>query len=404
MKKVISTGLALLLILSGVIVAFAAESGSTIAAADTTTTSTASGTTASAVTIVPDMNFTGTPVQLSLDNAYKKMLADSTGARVADLNKQNANNIAQGYAESIQSLNKAKDSSYYDYDGNDKDMAKAAKAFSTTQGPKNYQAEINKLKSDTLGNYYKLKEMENQVSIAKDNLTLKEKLLSDTQLKFKLGTVSKNDVLKAEVDVNEAKDQMIEANNGLNTLKMGFNQFMGYSLMQNVTLTDTIKEIPLSTKSLTDSIAQALKNRNEIAEADYNLQMSKLNANKYKAYPHTSSKYLDAQMKILLAETAYKNKPLTIESDVRTKYMAMNEQYSKVQTGKKSVENSKETLRLTQLQYDTGMATLSNVQEVQLGYYKAQLSYSKTLLEYNLAINDYELSSGDGVTAASLVN
>lgn len=402
MKKVISTCLALLLILSGVIMAFAAESNNTVAAADTTTTSTASGTTSSAVNIVPDMNFTGTPVQLSLDSAYKKMLADSTGARVADLNKQNANNIAQGYAESIQSLNKAKDS-YYDYDANDKDMAKAAKAFATTQGPKNYQAEINKLKSDTLENYYKLKEMENQVSIAKDNLALKEKLLSDTQLKFKLGTVSKNDVLKAEVAVNEAKDQMIAAGNGLNTMKMGFNQFMGYSLMQNVALTDTIKEIPLSTKSLADSISQALKNRNEITGAEYNLQMSKLNANKYKAYPHTSSKYLDAQMKILMAETANKNTPLTIESDVRTKYMAMNEQYSKVQTGKKSVENSKETLRLTQLQYDTGMATLSNVQEAQLGYYNAQLSYSKTLLEYNLAVNEYELSSGDGVKSASLV-
>lgn len=400
MKKVLCTSLALLLILSGITVAFASESANTtvMAAAATSTETAATGT---AVTIVPDMTFTGTPINLSLDNAYKKMLSDSTGARMAELNRQNADNVAKGYAESVSDSNKAKANPLYEYDANNKEMAKAAKEFATTQGPKNYQAELNKLRTDTLDNYYSLKELENQVQIAKDNLALKEKLLSNTQLKFKLGTVSKNDVLKAEVSVNEAKDTLITATNGLNSTKMGFNQFMGYSLMQNVSLTDTIKEVPLSTKPLKDAIESALKSRNEIAEAKYNLDMAKLSANKYKAYPHTSSKYLDAQMKILLAETAYNNSPLTTESDVRTKYMAMNEKYAKVQTGKKSVENSKETVRLTQLQYDTGMATLSDVEESQLGYYNAQLSYSKSLLEYNLAVNDYDLSSGVGVKTAA---
>lgn len=402
MKKVLCTSLVLLLIVSGITVAFAAESANTsVAATNTaTTTSSAIDTTGAAVTIVPDMTFTGTPAKLSLDNAYKKMLSDSTGAKMADLNKQNASNIAQGYAESVQDLNKAKNSAF-DYDVNNKDMARTAKAYATAQGPKNYEAELNKLKNDTLKNYYSLKELENQAQIAKDNLALKEKLLSNTQLKFKLGTVSKNDVLKAEVSLNEAKDSFIAATNGLNTMKMGFNQFMGYDLMQSVTLTDTIQEIPLSAKTLKDSITSALKNRNEIAEAAYSLEMAKLGANAYKAYPKSSSKYLGAQMKILLAETAYKNAPMTVETDVRTKYMTMNETYSMVQTGKKSVENSKETVRLVQLQYDSGMATLADVEEVQLGYYNAQLSYSKALLEYNLAVNAYELSSGVGVKEAS---
>ena len=411
MKKVLCTSLVLLLILGGITVSFAAGAAATAAsAADTTTsiaaadaTSSAVTTTASAVTVVPDMSFTGTPVKLSLDNAYKKMLADSSSAKIAELNKKNSDNIAKGYAESIQSLNAARDSTSpgITYDANNKEVSRTAKAFATAQGPKNYEAEINKLKTDTLSNYYTLKELENQAQIAKDNLALKEKLLSNTQLKYKLGTVSKNDVLKAEVAVNEAKDSLTETTNGLNTTKMGFNQFMGYDLMQNVSLTDTIQEIPLSTKTLKDSVTSALKNRNEIAEASYKLEMAKLSANAYKAYPTTSYKYLDAQMSILLAETSNKNAPLTVESDVRTKYMAMNEKYSKVQTGKKSVENSKETARLAQLQYDSGMMTLTDVQEAQLGYYNAQLSYSKSLLEYNLAVNDYELSSGVGVGPAA---
>lgn len=445
MRKILSTSLVLLLILGGISAAFAAGSppddgvtsagidtsaagtvtdtaivaaaDTTPAAADTATTAAADTiaattpavettaeaiTTETAVTIVPDMTFTGTPVNLSLESAYKKMLADSPGAKMADLNRQSADGVARGYSESVQSLNALDTVGSSYYDSSNKEMAKANRSFATAQGPRNYEAEINKLKTDTLKNYYTLKELENQEQIAKDNLALKEKLLANTQLKYKLGTVSKNDVLEAEISVNEARDQHMAAENGMKTMKMAFNQFMGYDLMQNVTLTDTIKEIPLSAKTLQNSIKDALANRNEIFEAAFNLELANLNAKVYKAYPNYSSKYIDAQMKLLKAETGNNNAPLTVESDVRTKYMEMNQKYAAVQTGKKSVESAKEAERLRQLQYDAGMATLSDVEGAQLGYYNAQLSLSKALLEYNLAVNAYELASGVGTTAATI--
>lgn len=402
MRKVLCTSLALLLILSGISVAFAAETNKTAAAAAgaTTTTSTAIDTTGAAV-VVPDMTFTGTPIKLSLDAAYKKMLADSPGAKMADLNKQSAVGIANGYGESVSLINKAEDKGG-DYSSTDRNILTIQKEFAAAQGARNYESEINKLKSDTLENYYTLKELENQVQIAKDNLALKEKLLSNTQLKFKLGTVSKSDVLKAETSVYEAKDSLLAAQNGLSTAKMGFNQFMGYDLMQNVTLTDTIKEIPLYAKTLTQSIKDALANRNEIREAEFQLKVSTLNLDNYKAYPISSSKYINAKMSMLMAETNKKNAPLTVENDVRTKYMAMNAKYSAVQTGKKAVENAKETERLTRLQYDAGMATLSDVEAAQLGLYNEQLDYSKVLLEYNLAVKDYELASNVGIKTAKI--
>lgn len=414
MKRIISTSLVLLLILGGISAVFAAEkpadntaspsavTSEAVAAAGTATPAAVEGDTSTtpAVTVIPDMNFTGQEVKLSLEAAYKKMLADSPGAKLAELNRQSADGVAKGYGESVQTLNKLERSDSWAYDSSNKEMLKANREYATAQGPKNYEAEINDLKTDTLKNYYTLKELENQAKIAKDNLALKEKLLTNTQLKFKLGTVSKNDVLQAEISVNEAKDQLLAAENGLKTMKMAFNQFMGYDLMQKVTLTDTVKEVPLSGKSLSDSIKGALANRNEISEAAYGLQVANLAIKNYTAYPKNSSKYIKAQMDVLKAETGYKNAPLTVESDVRNKYMEMNQKYAAVQTGKKTVENAKETERLAQLQYDAGMATLSDVETAQLGYYNAQLTYSKTLLEYNLAVNDYQLSSGVGTTPA----
>ena len=429
MKKVLSISLTLLLVLSGLTAAFAADANKTVAAAAATTSTTGSGiettgaavttasgiettgaavttssaveTTGTAITIVPDMTFTGTPVKLSLDAAYKKMLSDSPGAKMADLNQKKAYGVSQGYAESVHLISKSEQMGG-DYSSSDKAVLKVYKTYAAAQGPRNYDASMNKLKKETLDNYYSLKELENQLQIAKDNLALKEKLLSNTQLKYKLGTVAKSDVLQAETSLYEAKDKLLAAQNGFDQMKMEFNQFMGYDLMQNVTLTDTIKEIPLSTKSLTDSIKTALTNRNEIYEAAFNLEASTLNLKSYGSYPLGSSKYINAKISMLTAETNYKDAPLTVESDVRTKYMAMNAKYSIVQTGKKSVENAKETERLKRLQYDSGMATLSDVEGVQLDYYNTQLDYSKALLEYNLAVNDYELTSTVGTTAASI--
>jgi outer membrane protein TolC len=419
MRKLLCTSLVLLLILSGVTAAFAAEANkdttvaaSTEAAAPKTTgaavtTDSDSETTGAAVTIIPDMTFTGDPIKLSLEGANKKMLSDSPGAEFAGVNKKNAEAYAKGYAETIGNIEKAEDAEaggaiIWTLDTSSKPMLEANKKFASEQGPRNYDAEINALKRKTIDNYYKLKEIENQVKIAKDNLALKEKLYSNTQLKFKLGTVSKSDLLKAEISVNTAKDLLLTAQNGLNTMKMGFNQFMGYGLMQNVTLTDEIKEIPLPKKALADTIKSGLTNRNEIYGAKYNLEMATLTLNTYKAYPRSSSKYIKANNGVLLAEVDIKNAPLSIESDVRAKYMAMYEKYSAVQTGKKSVENAKETERLAQLQYDAGMSTLSDVEGAQLAYYEAQLSYSKALLEYNLAVYDYELAGTVGTETVKI--
>lgn len=422
MKKFLCTSLIILLIFGGISAVFAADKiNSTDAAlntatdssinADTTSTAIASTaseatppaaeTTESAVTIVPDMTFTGTPIKLSLEDAYKKMLADSPGARIAELNKQSADGVAKGYGEAVRLINKAEEMGG-DYSSTDRNIMKINQEYANIQGPKNYDTEIYKLKRDTLENYYTLKEIENQVEIAKNNLALKEKLLKNTQLKYKLGTVAKMDVLEAEISVDKAKDQLLAAQNGLNTMRMAFNQFMGYDLMQNVVLTDSIKEIPLSNKSLTASIKDALANRNEIHEAAYNLKVSTLNLQNYMAYPRYSSKYINAKMSLLMAETYNANAPLIVENDVRTKYMKMHEKYSAVQTSKKAVENAKEMERLAQLQYDAGMTTLSDVESVQLLLYNAQLDYSRSLLEYNLAVKDYEIASTTGIAPARI--
>lgn len=388
MKKWMIMSLVSVLILGNVSTVFAADTAG--AAAEQV---------ASPPAVTETMHFSGTAARLSVDEAYKKMMADSASAKMAELNRQSADVVAKGHGESVQQINNAKDN-YGIYDSASAEMVRLSRAFATAQAPKNYDAEMNNLKTSTFKNYYELKEMENQVKIAADNLSLKEKLLSNTQLKFKVGTVSKQEVLQAELAVNEARDTHLTTVNGLTSMRMGFNQFMGYGLMQNVSLTDEIKEVPLSSISLSEAIQLALANRNEISGAKFNVEFYKANLAQYNAYPHSSSKYISAEMNVLIAETNLENAPIAVEREVRSKYLEMTQQHATIQTSKQAVEDAKETERLAQLQFDAGLGTLSDVQGAQLAYYKAQLAYSESLLKYNLAVNAYEVSTTVGVEAS----
>lgn len=380
-------------------------SGITTGTAITNTTTDAAISTGAAVTmpaiIVKDMTFTTPAVKVSLQDAYTKLQSSKTMEYIA-IQKKMDEAVAKGYLESVKDLRELDRSNSDAYDSLTDKQAKAMRAFASEMIEPNNTARINKLNRDTFEQYYKLKNMETQLSIAESNLAISKTLLSNVQLKYKLGTVSNMEVLTAQMDVKTAEDTCKDAQDGLNNLKMGFNLTMSYDLMQGVALTDEVKEIAIPKVTLETAIKSALANRNEIKESAYGVAMAEYGLDQYKYYPRTSSKYLSASAALLSAQTNNQNEPGVIEMDVRTKYLSMMNAYQKVQSGKQEVSNAKETARLAQLQYDSGVTTLPTVQQANLGYYKAQLEQANALLDYNLAVEDYNLAQGVGVEAASL--
>ena len=430
MRKLLCTSLALLMVLSGVTVAFAAGTPTATTAAASTSTATSAAIDANASTssaidanttdaaidanatdsaitstdsavrnIIPDMTFTGTPIKLSLQDAYKKILNDSPGKTVAELNKKDALAISQGYVENIQDLN---DNAGLIPTKKAKQVQRALRDYAGKMADPNYQAELNKLQMDTMTNYYQLKQLEDLEKIAQETLDLKEKLLTNTQLKFKLGVVAKSDVLQAESAVNSAKDSLLTAQNNLRLKKMAFNTFMGYDLMRNVTLTDSLKQVDLPAKSMESSIKDALASRNEIKAANFGLNIANLTLDVYSSYPTNSSSYLKAKIAVVEAEKGVKDANDGIEMDVRGKYMDMQQKNTAIQSGQKIVENAKEGLRLVQLQYDAGMATLTDVNTAQIAYNQSEVALSNNMLDYNLAVEAYNYASGIGTTTAPI--
>lgn len=370
-----------------------------MAYADTTNTAAATATTAAT---------TSAAISLTLDEAFAA-LKDSPQMALIEMQYTADKAAVRGYSETVNRMDDAAEalkgvprSLWGELDLSGEKTLEAARDFGNAVAEPNKTARLNALNTSMTETYYGVKNVETLTKIAKENLDITQKTYDQTALKYKLGTVSKLDMLNAETDLAKAKDSYQKAADGLSQAKMGFNLYMGYDLLRPVTLTSEVKEVALPTITLEEALKQAEANRLSIKSAEYQLKAAKLSASNYTAYPRNSSTYLKGAAAVLGAETAAKLALPQVQMDVRSKYMDMKEKYAAVQTGKLSVANSKEALRLCQLQYEKGLCTLTTVQKAQLGYIAAENEQAQALLDYNLSVQAFTYSYGVGTEAASI--
>lgn len=366
------------------------------AAAAATTTSTA--TTAAAATIVPNMTFGGTKISLSLAQAVTRMQTVGSEAETALLKKQSDQAIGTGYKEDV--------STYSKEDMSAEAVAKIAKLqrdFALVQIEPNYQAAMNKIEAETVQSYYGILQAEDNLRIAKESLANEKTIYANVMKKYVLGTVAKIDTLTAQTAEISAEGTVAEAQTAVVNARMSFNLLLGYDLMQQVTLTDTLKQVAAPAGTLTQWITAAVKNRNEIVGANfaYSIQQIMLN-NLDLRYPPSSSKYLKQQVLTLQSEKAAKDAPAQIQMDIRAQSMDLADKARAVETAKATLSNAKEGYRLAGITYNAGMNTLTDVHTAQIKSFQAGQALSAAIVAYDLAVSKFDNAIGVGTESVSL--
>ena len=321
-------------------------------------------------------------VNMTLEQAYEKLKADSPQAISANFVYESELAASKGYIENLSNLNKSAREDPW-ADTSQKPIAELRVDFAKEQAKKNYEAALNSLKREVYEKYYTHKQTEAQLIAAKENYERAIKLKQEADLKFRVGKVSKLETLNADTAVNDALDAYQKAKNGLEADKMGYNLFMGYNVNQEFTLTNPLEPFALPQRTLNESIAMAKLNRNEIADARQKAKLARASLKMVDDYPHSSATYKKAK-------------------DVRTKYAAMKQNYDAVNASKKNLENTKEVARIGQLQYDTGFITITDLSGMNLAVYNAQQTYNKAVLDYNLAVTDYYQCATVGLKGADI--
>lgn len=359
--------------------------------------------------IVPTMAFTGTPLNLSLDDAIKMMQTTGPGFQAAVLQKQStlASSLSKGEAwsalNSAKKLSKIlpdslKPDSLKDIDLSGMDQADLASTYLLEKAPVDYQAAMNQLESTAVQSYYQVLLAQENYRIEQENLQVQKDLLKNTQKKFEQGVAAKIDVISAQTALESAKSSAESVLTKVNLAKMNFNIQLNYPLMQSVNLTDPLEKVAAPTQTLTVAISSALNHRHELKDVKFSVDLNKLAvATIGIRYPSSSATYKTAEVALLQAQKTYDDAVKQIEMDIRNRFMQLGDDTNAIASAKATLDNAKEGFRITSLSYDAGVKTLTDVQEMQVKVYQAELQLASKINDYDLQVYALRYATDVGV-------
>ncbi len=281
-------------------------------------------------------------------------------------------------------------------------LMKEQRDYSNTVLDSNAAARENKAYLGFIQQYYGLKYAQESLSIAEASLATAKKSYETTQLKYKLGTVSKLDFNQATINYSKTQNEVKAAQAELSTAKMQFNSFLGLDLNSTVKLTSSVSEATMPTITLDAAITDALANRSELITADYNASMAKRNLTSAEPYPHSGAKYVSANFTYQSTLYAAKAAKDTVVIDVNTKYNNMHNLYDTVQLDKKNVAAAQDTYNMALKRYELGMTTLTEVQGAEQMLNSTKVTLANDEVSFQVAVKEFELCIGAGTTVANI--
>lgn len=345
------------------------------------------------------MDFQGEAVKLSLDEAVDRALNESVSGKTIGWNEEKAEAAYWQYTENADAIDAVWDlGAVYSSTRDDADILEFTGQFYKTQRFRNKTAEENTLKAQVKELYFSINNLNELVKINKENVDMRQTLYDNTQTKFELGMVAKQDVLSAEYELMTAQTDYEASVVNLKNGKMNLNLLLGYDPMQEILLTDSIsaENAGIDDMSIAEAVSKALEERNEIYAAKFQLDLAEMSMESLETKTVSASGYKKQKVAYEEAQAQYPAALDDVEIDVRSKYMDMMQKKAAVETSKKSVESAEEALRLVQLSYEAGLAVLTDVQEMQTTVFQAKVGLSNAILDYNLAVDTFEESMGAG--------
>ncbi len=308
----------------------------------------------------------------------------------------------------------------------------------------NYQA----LVSDTLLSvriaYQDILLAAEQITVQEASVHLLEQELGDTRRRFDAGTVPRFNVLRAEVELANAKPRLFRARNALRISKNNLAVLLGFNIPKG-----TDQDIPLSTADkmtvepldlpLADAINRGLGQRPELAALRTASRLREEEVRQAKAdyYPAVSgtagygwqnrtftrdlTRELDGwnvgvqlswdiwdagltKGRVAAAKARGERSRIDvddtsrrIELEVRTAYSTFAEAKEVLESQSRVIEQADEALRLANARSEAGTGTQLDVLSAQTALTEARTTYSVALHDHNVARARLERAVGDGV-------
>ena len=283
--------------------------------------------------------------------------------------------------------------------------------------------------------YYKAQKV---LQLVEENLKSLEKHLADTKNFLENGLVTRNDLLKLEVQYSNTELKRIEAKNAVALAKTAFNKTVGLPLNSSTQVAAEEPQAISITTKFDDLLNEALQSREEIKSLEYKIKAGEKNIDAaqsgwfpsvflygdyYYSRPNqrimpledrfedtwavgvglnwnildwgeTSAKTTQAEQQLIQAETAYQIIKENIELEVYKYYLTVLSEFEKVNVSQKSVEQAEENYRMTKDKYNQQLATSTDLIDAEVALLNAQTNLTNALIDLELAKTKLEKSVG----------
>lgn len=294
------------------------------------------------------------------------------------------------------------------------------------------QRTYNEMRSTVTDGYFNMLQADNIQKLSAESVTRLEDHLKNVQAQYDVGVVAKVDVLRSQVELANAKQTLIQAENAYQVAEANMNKIVGLPMDTTLKL-DNLLVYNAYDKNMDDCLAYAAEHRPELMQAKYGVDAAKgaLMVARSGHMPQvaasatqqwsdsnwpgdedgkwgvgvnvslnvfdtgvTLSKIHGAEADLKKAEATYRDTVNAVNLDVRSNYLGLREAEKRISTTKLAVEQADEDYRIAQLRYMSGVGTNTDVLDAQVALTQAKTNYTKALYDYNTSKTALETSIG----------
>jgi len=288
------------------------------------------------------------------------------------------------------------------------------------------------LRLDATSGYYSVLQTRNLLQVATESVDNLNAHLRNVQLQFDAGTVAKSDVLRSEVEVANAVQSQIKAQNNYDLALASLNNVLGVALDTQWTIREDLSYSQVDA-DLATGTRTAMQQRPEIGMSKASIEVAKEGINIAKSgyrptvsltgnngwnditFPGTSNNnwtvYLSSnwtvfdagltKAKVEAAKASYEKSLQqdrqttdSVALEVQQAVLNVREAEKRIGTSQKAVEKAEDDFKIARLRYDAGVGTNLDVLDSQVALTQAKTNYYQALYDYNVGRAKLEKAIG----------
>ena len=294
------------------------------------------------------------------------------------------------------------------------------------------QKAYNDMRSTVTNGYFDMLQADNMQQLGRESVTRLADHLKNVEAQYEVGVVAKVDVLRSQVELANAKQSLIKAENAYQIAEANLNKIVGLPMDTQLKLDNILVYTPYD-NDLQYCLDYAANHRPELEQAKQQVEAAK-GALRVAISGHmpqvaasasqnwkdsnwpgdengnwgvgvqvtmnifdsgvTVSKIHGAEADLAKAHESYRDTVDLVNLDVRSNYLNLREAEKRIDTTKLAVSQAEEDYRIAQLRYMNGVGTNTDVLDAQVALTDAKTNYLQAMYDYNTCKTNLETAIG----------